>query len=69
MRKTVLFLLVFMAIASAGFARKAAISEIINFPDTYNGKVVEVKGEVIGVLPRKNGAWVNISHGASIGVW
>ncbi len=53
------------------FSRAQTISAIINNPDLFDGKIVTVRGELIGdIMTGKGGFWVNILDSESaIGVW
>jgi hypothetical protein len=47
------------------------ITDLIERSKLYDGKIVEIKGEVIGdILDRGKYAWININDGSSsIGIW
>jgi hypothetical protein len=54
-----------------GYGQVIALKEVLNSPNKFDGKSVEVEGEVIGELIRENEAgWINIlSQGNNIGVF
>jgi len=71
--KKSIFIYLFCLSASINFVYAASnnLSEILKAPDVYDGRVVEITGEVIGEeLKADNGIWINISSGPeAIGVF
>ncbi|MFH1505348.1 MAG: hypothetical protein ABIH08_08225 [Candidatus Omnitrophota bacterium] len=55
------FLTLFFLIALSGLSFAASLEEILNEPNKFDGKVVEIEGEVIGnPLKGAGGIWINI---------
>ncbi len=47
-----------------------SLEDLTKEASLYDGKKVEVKGEILDILEKQNGAWLNIiDDSASIGVW
>ncbi len=50
--------------------KATSIMGLLENSDAFDGKIVTVRGEVIGVLVKGDHAWVNIlENGYAIGVW
>lgn len=52
-------------------AESVSLEEVLNYPDRFDSKTVEVEGETVGeMLSADKGAWVNIKDGSyNIGVF
>ncbi|MDP8290069.1 MAG: hypothetical protein P9M02_03770 [Candidatus Susulua stagnicola] len=69
--KFFIFCLLFVVL-SIGFvyADSTSLEDILEFPDSYDGKEVQIEGEVIGEPLNGNlGVWVNVSAKQQIGVF
>lgn len=63
MKKNIFLTLIILAVFPC-FAFAASLSEILNAPDEFDSKVVEIEGEAIGnPLNSPNGVWINIKSG------
>ncbi len=52
------------------YAQEVTLQDLIGNLDSYSGKEVIVEGEVLDVLSRPDGKWINIvNNGVSIGIW
>ena len=62
---------IFVLIYLPTLALASSVKEVLMQPDKFDGKFIEVEGEVVGeLLKADNGAWINItSEGYNIGIF
>ncbi len=65
LKKFLVFGLWFLVLSNTiAYAEVVSVKDLINEPDRFNGKIVEVKAEAIGELlidRASNGAWLNLA--------
>ncbi|MCD6539369.1 MAG: hypothetical protein J7K37_01505 [Candidatus Omnitrophica bacterium] len=65
-----LFLLILTNTLSLQAGEFIEMKELLAKPSFWDSKEVEVKAEVLDILRRKKGSWINIlDEGVSLGVW
>jgi lysyl-tRNA synthetase class II len=66
-----LFFIFFIFFSIKIFSQEISLKELLTYPDKFDKKTVEIKGEVIGEpILIKKGCWINISsQGFNIGVF
>ena len=69
MKKAFIFVAILLTLM-APLASSESGQALIENAGSFDGKTVTFRGEVIGVMPRGDFAWVNILDGDyAIGVW
>ncbi len=70
MKKIAIVVLLLVFLSMPGLVRAETGKELTEDPKGFDGRQVDYRGEVIGVMIRGDYAWVNISDGGyAIGVW
>ena len=76
MKKRILLILAVLTwavifIAPLGWGQTVSMLELLNSPDLFDGKIIEVEGEAIGEpLLGSDGVWVNIlNEGVNLGIF
>ncbi|HIE36030.1 MAG TPA: hypothetical protein EYP89_02205 [Candidatus Omnitrophica bacterium] len=66
-----LFFIFFLFFSIKLFSQEVSLKELLTYPDKFDKKTIEIKGEVIGEpILGKEGSWINISdEGFSLGVF
>ena len=73
-KKRLLLLLVivfFMMTVAVLEAKNIMVSDLLENPDEYNGRVIQIQGEVVGdIMFRGENVWISLHDGeTAIGVW
>ncbi len=62
-------ILLLLFVVGTAEAKKLDIRRLLQKSAFYDNKVVEIEAEAVGLLRRKDGVWLNVSDGFSLGVW